>query len=567
MNKKFVPQIVTVFKEGYTLKLFSGDLVAGIITGIVALPLAIAFAIASGVTPSQGFYTAIIAGFIIAVLSGSRVQIGGPTGAFVVMVYTIIQQYGMAGLTMATIIAGLLLLAMGVLQLGTLIKYIPYPVTQGFTSGIAVIIAATQIKSLLGLEMETVPSEFIPKIIACAAHLNTANLWAVGIGAISLATIYLWPRVTTKFPGSLVAIIIGTAIVKIFDIPVTTIGSQFGQMTSALPQFVVPQFSFELVRQVFPAAVSIAMLGAIESLLSAVVADGMTGGRHRSNMELIAQGVANVVCPFFGGIPATGAIARTATNIKNGGKTPIAGIIHAFVLLLILLCFGPMASMIPMCVLAAILIAVAEKMSEYPMFIKMFRAPKSDISIMLATFLLTVLIDLTVAIPTGMIMASFLFMRRMEQVSFAQAVGGEDNENGNESRDPFALNKFDVPVGADVYEINGPFFFGAASKFQDDIINRKVKILIIRMRKVPAIDATGLFALEKIVDTARHKGRTILISGINEQPLSVLRKSGLINKIGKECFHTNISSALDHAKIMLALDHLPHEEDSSEAAM
>ena len=559
MNKGFEPQLVSVFKEGYTRKLFSGDLTAGIITGIVALPLAIAFAIASGVAPSQGFYTAIIAGFIISVLGGSRVQIGGPTGAFVVMVYAIIADYGIDGLTVATIMAGLILVLMGVMRLGAFIKYIPYPVTLGFTAGIAVVIASTQIKPFFGLDITELPSEFIPKIVVCISNIASFNIWAVVISLLSLAVIFLFPRLTSRFPGSLAAIIVGTIAVRLFDLPVDTIGSVFGQMSNSLPQFAVPEFNFSLIAKLFPAAVSIAMLGAIESLLSAVVADGMTGGRHRSNMELVAQGVANIACPFFGGIPATGAIARTATNIKNGGKTPIAGIIHVVVLLLIMLFLGQVAGMIPMCVLAAILISVAVKMSEYHMFIKMFAAPKSDVFVMVATFLLTVLLDLTIAIPAGMVMAAFLFMHRMEQISGVSVIRDDGDEQ--DTGDPMSLSRFNVPQGVEVFEIDGPFFFGAASKFQDDISSRKDKVLILRMRKVPVIDATGLFALEKIIDQARHEGQVVLLSGLNSQPFNALKKSGILRKIGKESIYPSIPEALKHAEVLVNLNELPDKDN------
>jgi sulfate permease, SulP family len=558
VNKRFEPQLVSVLKEGYTRKLFTGDLTSGIITGIVALPLAIAFAIAGGVSPEQGFYTAIIAGFIISVLSGSRVQIGGPTGAFVVMIYAIIVEYGIEGLAVATIMAGLILVLMGIMRLGVLIKYIPYPVTQGFTSGIAVVIASTQIKPLFGLEMAEVPVEFVPKIAACVNSIASFNIWAVVISGASLAIIFLFPRLSSRFPGSLAAIIAGTIVVHVFDLPVETIAGVFGRMSNSLPQFTVPEFDLSLIAKLFPAAVSIAMLGAIESLLSAVVADGMTGQRHRSNMELIAQGAANIICPFFGGIPATGAIARTATNIKNGGKTPIAGIVHAAVLLLILLFLGQIAGMIPMCILAAILISVAIKMSEYHLFIKMFRAPRSDVVVMLATLLLTVLLDLTIAIPAGMVMASFLFMHRMEQISGISVIS-EDEEQDN--CDPMSLSRFKVPQGVEVFEIDGPFFFGAASKFQDDISGRKDKVLILRMRKVPVIDATGLFALEKIIDQARHNGQVVLLSGINSRPYNDIKKSGILRKIGKESIYSGITEALRHAEVLVNLNELPNDRD------
>ncbi|MBI9016577.1 MAG: sulfate permease [Phycisphaerae bacterium] len=553
MHRKFEPQLVTVLREGYSRKLFAGDLTAGVITGIVALPLAVAFAIASGVAPAQGFYTAIIAGLIISILSGSRFQIGGPTGAFVVMVYSIIHQFGMSGLALATIMAGIILVLMGVMRLGSLIKYIPYPVTQGFTSGIAVVIASTQLKPLLGLDIESLPIEFAPKIITCFGNISSCNLWTVIISTFTILILIFWSKVTDKIPGSIIAIIVCTLLVKLFSIPVTTIGSEFGQVSVGLPDFTTPEISFKLISQLFPVAVSIAMLGAIESLLSAVVADGMTGTRHRSDMELVAQGAANIICPFLGGIPATGAIARTATNIKNGGKTPFAGIIHALVLLLILICLGSLASMIPMCVLAGILLGVALKMSEYKLFIKMFRAPKSDIYVMIITFSLTVLLDLTIAIPVGMILASLLFMRRMEQVCGAKIICSDDDDTDmdDERHDPFALSKFQVPDEVVVFEINGPFFFGAASKFQDDLISPDVAILILRMRNVPAIDATGLFALEKIIKLAHHNGRKIIISGINTQPLAAINKSGLIEKIGSQAIHRNISTALQYATELL----------------
>ena len=551
MHNTFKPQFVSVFHEGYRFSTFVGDLNAGIITGIVAMPLAIAFAIASGVTPAQGFYTAIIAGLIISLLSGSKVQIGGPTGAFVIMVYSIVQQFGIQGLMLATIIAGILLILMGIMRLGSFIKYIPYPVTQGFTSGIALAIASTQIKPLLGLKIDSIPCEFIPKIACCVKNISSYDTSTVTLSLITIAILYFWPKISNKIPGSIIAIIFSTIIAKIFDLPVATIGSEFGEVSSTLPGFNAPEVSFKIIQQVFPAAISIAMLGAIESLLSAVVADGMTGEKHRSNMELIAQGTANIICPFWGGIPATGAIARTATNIKSGGKTPIAGIIHAAVLLSIMLCLGSLASLIPLCVLAGILLAVALGMSEYKLFIKMFSAPKSDILVMLTTFLLTVLLDLTIAIPAGMILACLLFMRRMEQICDAKEICPDEADMDDERCDPFALNKFSIPPQVVVYEINGPFFFGAASKFQDDLIKPDAKIFILRMRSVPAMDATGLFALEKIVKRAKHNKRKIIISGINDQPLSVLKKSGLINIIGPESIHRNISTALTYANSIL----------------
>ncbi len=533
MKHTFEPKIVSVIKEGYSKSQFTKDLSAGVITGIVALPLAIAFGIASGVTPAQGLFTAIIAGIIISLLSGSRVQIGGPTGAFIVVVYGIVSKFGIDGLAAATILAGLILLIMGFCRMGNIIKFIPYPVTVGFTSGIAVIIAVTQIRDLLGLRIANLPADFIPKIGAYCQNINSISLPAVTISITALLTINYSSRFSKKIPGSLIAIILTTLIVKMFNLPVETIGSRFGDIPNTLPGLRLPSLSFEQWQAIVPAAVSIALLGAIESLLSAVVADGMTGGSHRSNMELVAQGVANIVAPLFGGIPATGAIARTATNIKNGGRTPFAGIIHAITLLMILFFFSKFAAMIPIASLAAILIVVAINMSEYHVFMKLLKSPKSDIIVLLTTFLLTVLIDLTVAIQAGMIMAALLFMKRMEQVSGARVISSEEEE---EKRD-MTLTKTSIPPltrGIDVFEINGPFFFGASRKFNETLktIAFPPKVLILRMRHVPAMDATGLVALEEIVNMSKKQSYELIISGIQPQPLAVIEKYGLYDKIG-----------------------------------
>ncbi len=417
MSSPFMPKLFTVLREGYTRKQFWQDLTAGVIVGIIALPLAIAFAIASGVKPEQGLYTAIIAGFLISALSGSRVQIGGPTGAFIVIVYGIVQQYGYDGLMIATFIAGIMILAMGFARLGVVIKYIPYPVIVGFTTGIALIIFSGQMRDFFGLQMANVPAEFIDKWTVYAEHFATINPHALGIGLLSLAIVVWWPKLTHRVPGSLIAILAATALVHVFNLPVETIGSRFGEVPSHLPKPHVPELSWSLFTKMFSPALTIALLAAIESLLSAVVADGMLGTRHRSNMELIAQGVANIVSPIFGGIPATGAIARTAANIKNGGRTPIAGLVHALTLLLIMLFFAKWAALIPMATLAAILVVVAYNMSEWHLFIKIFRSPRSDVAVLLITFLLTVLIDLTVAIEVGVVLAAFLFMRRMSMVT------------------------------------------------------------------------------------------------------------------------------------------------------
>lgn len=546
MHSRLIPQILTCYRSGYSLKHFANDLIAGLITGIVALPLAIAFGIASGVTPEQGLCTAIVAGFLISFFSGSRVQIGGPTGAFIVIVYGIVQQYGMAGLTVATLMAGVMLVLMGVCRLGSIIKYLPYPLIIGFTTGIAVIIAVTQIPAFLGMPLEKFPAEFIGKIEVIGSNLNLIDPRSAAIGLLALLIMIIWPRVTRRVPGSLVAILVTTLLVSLLKFPVETIGSRFGGAPDHLPRFAVPSVNLGLMHSLFAPALTIALLAAIESLLSAVVADGMTGQRHRSNMELVAQGIANIISPLFGGIPATGAIARTATSIKNGGTTPLAGIIHSVTLLLILFFFGRYAALIPMPALAAILLMVAYNMSEWRFFVKLFYSPRSDVAVLLTVFLLTVFADLTVAIQTGVVLSAFLFMRRMETVTNAGIIRLED-ENGD-GDDPNALARFTVPEGVEVFEIDGPFFFGAAGKFQEAIRKIKMpKILILRLRHVPAIDATGLRALEEVVNSTRRGGTTLLISGIHKQPATALKKAGLTEKIGHANIHKDIAHALDHA--------------------
>jgi sulfate permease, SulP family len=550
MHTRLIPQIFTCYRTGYSLKRFVNDLVAGIITGIVALPLAIAFGIASGVAPEQGLYTAIIAGFMISFFSGSRVQIGGPTGAFIVIVYGIVQQHGTAGLTVATLMAGVILVVMGICRLGSIIKYLPYPLIIGFTTGIAVIIAVTQIPAFLGMNLTDLPGELIGKLGAIGANLSLVEPLAAGTGLLALFIMIIWPRLTRRIPGSLIAIVITTLMVSLLNLPVETIGSRFGSVPNHLPAFVFPSISPGLARELFAPALTIALLAAIESLLSAVVADGMTGQRHRSNMELAAQGLANIVCPLFGGIPATGAIARTATNIKNGGTTPLAGIIHALTLMLILLFFGRYAALIPMPALAAVLLVVAYNMSEWRFFVKLFKSPRSDVLVLLTVFGLTIFADLTVAIGTGTVLSAFLFMRRMETVTSAGIVQTDDEPDDVD--DPMALSNFDVPGGIEVFEINGPFFFGAASMFQDEISKIDMpKILILRLRHVPAIDATGLRALEETVVSAQRNGTTLLISGIHKQPAAALKKSGLIDRIGHDRVHKDIAHALDHARRLL----------------
>lgn len=551
------PKLFTTLKD-YTSKQFFADLSAGTIVGIVALPLAIAFGIASGVTPEKGLITAIIAGFIISLLGGSRVQIGGPTGAFIVIVYGIVQQYGMNGLIIATIMAGVILVIMGFARFGSVIKFIPHPVVVGFTSGIALLIFSTQIKDFFGLAIDKVPSEFFDKWIDYSYNFSTINYYAFGTAALALFIIMIFPKITHKIPGSIVALLLTTAIVQIFHFPVETIGSKFGELPSALPSPVFPQIDFVTIKNLIGPATTIAILAAIESLLSAVVADGMIGGRHRSNMELVAQGVANIVTPLFGGIPATGAIARTATNIKNGGRTPVAGIVHALVLLLITLFFGQYAKLIPMATLAAILIIVAYNMSEWRSFVEIFKSPKSDIAVLLTTFGLTVVFDLTIAIQVGMVLAVFLFMRSMAMVTNVGIITRELKDDDDESFDANAITNKKVPDDVEVFEINGPFFFGAVSKFRDAMrfIERPPKVLIIRVRNVPAIDGTGIHALEEVYRESIKKGTQLLLSGVHTQPLMVLDQAGFLKVIGEENVLGNIDDSLDRAREILGLPKL-----------
>jgi len=550
-----VPKLVTSLKS-YNRELFLGDLTAGVIVGIVALPLAIAFAIASGVTPDRGLYTAIIAGFIISALGGSRVQIGGPTGAFVVIVYGIVQKYGIDGLIVATIMAGVMLVVIGAVRLGSVIKFIPHPVVIGFTSGIAVIILSSEVKDFLGLRMGALPADFVPKWSAMIHNIGSFNPYAIGVAVASLALILLWPRISHRIPGSIVALVLATVAVQLFHLPVETIGSRFGALSAAFPHPVVPHVSFATASLLIGPAFTIAMLGAVESLLSAVVADGMIGSRHRSNMELVAQGIANIVTPLFGGIPATGAIARTATNVKNGGRTPVAGIIHSLTLLLITLFLGRWAALIPLAVLAAILVVVAYHMSEWRTFVAEFRAPKSDVAVLVATFLLTVLVDLTVAIEVGMVASAFLFMRRMAEVTNVSAVTRELKDADDiYSTDPNGLRRRTIPEGVSVFEVNGPFFFGAAETFKDTMgrVAGNPKVLIIRMRNVPAIDSTGMHTLREVAKRSKKDGTLVLLSDVHTQPLMALSKSDVLDEIGEENVFGNIDDALNRARAHLGL--------------
>lgn len=543
----FRPKLIDTLKN-YSKAQFYQDTIAGVVVGIVALPLAIAFAIASGVSPDKGIFTAVIAGFVISALGGSRVQIGGPTGAFIVVVYAIVQQFGISGLIVATFIAGILLVIMGLTRLGNVIKYIPYPLIVGFTTGIAVIIFSSQVKDFLGLKMGSVPGDFIQKWLAYGAHFSSINWYALAIGLGTVLIITLWPKVTHRIPGSLVAIIVATVAVHLFHLPVETIGSRFGNVASSLPKPVVPGVSFAVIQQLIRPAITIAMLGSIESLLSAVVADGMTGGNHRSNTELIAQGIANICSSLFGGIPATGAIARTATNIKNGGRTPVAGIIHALTLLIIMLFVGKWAALIPMSALAGILVVVAWNMSEMKSFRFILKGSKSDITVLLATFLLTVFIDLTVAIEIGMILAAFLFMRKMMQASSVQQIG-------QSADDEHTMVSVNLPAGVEVFEINGPLFFGAAYKFRDTMkmVEAPVKVLIIRMDRVPVIDATGIRVLKDVCDQLEKKNGKLILSEINSNHvLEELQKARLVFRIGKANITSSFEGAMIRARLIIS---------------
>ncbi len=549
----FKPKILDTIK-GYNKQQFTKDLLAGIIVGIVALPLAIAFGVASGVTPQQGLFTAIIAGFIISALGGSRVQIGGPTGAFIVIVYGIVQQFGVNGLIIATFLAGILLIIMGFVRLGSVIKFIPHPLIVGFTTGIAVIIFSSQIKDFLGLQMGAVPADFIDKWKAFALNISTINPYSVCITIATVLITVFWGKISHKIPGPLVAIIITTAIVYFFPQHIETIGGKFGPISAKFPSPVLPKLDWATIQKLIRPAFTIALLGGIESLLSAVVADGMMGGNHRSNTELIAQGIANIFSALFGGIPATGAIARTATNINNGGRTPIAGMIHAITLFIILFFIGKWAALIPMATLAGILIVVAYNMSEYRTFITITKVWSSDTAILLTTFLLTVLVDITVAIEVGMILAAFLFMRKMTQNSNVTNLTAQLNE-APDYEDPDPISNYQIPENITVYEINGPLFFGAAYKFKDAIrvIEKKPRVLIIRMRYVPIIDATGSHILEEVEKECKNSGIKLILSEIHsEQLMEELQKTRLSFKIGKGNIVPTFKDAITRSETIIA---------------
>ena len=560
----FKPKLLSTMRN-YDRRQFTTDFLAGIIVGIVALPLAIAFGIASGVTPEKGIITAIVAGLIVSVFGGSKVQIGGPTGAFIIIIYGIIQQYGFEGLTIATLMAGVFLIMFGVLHLGTIIKYIPYPIVVGFTSGIALTIFTTQIKDLFGLTMASVPSDFIEKWIAYFKSMPTIDAWSAAVGVGSVAVIALWPKVARfnhvlkKLPGSLIAIIVmtiaGLLLKQYMGVTtIETIGDRFS-ISNQLPGAQVPELSWDVIKGLVSPAITIAILGAIESLLSATVADGVIGDHHDSNTELIAQGMANLASPIFGGIPATGAIARTMTNINNGGRTPVAGIIHAAVLLLIFLFLMPLAQYIPMACLAGVLVIVSYNMSGWRSFVSILKNPKSDVIVLWVTFLLTVIFDLTIAIEVGLICACLLFMRRMAETTDVKVISDEINPEEEES--DFQLGNLEhltIPEGVEVYEINGPYFFGAGNKFEEimgALRHQRPKVRIIRMRKVPFVDSTGIHNLTNLCLMSQAEGIQVVLSGVNPTVQAVLHKAGFDTMLGEDNICSHINIALERAKQLL----------------
>ena len=558
----FVPKSIVCLREGYTREALLRDLLAGLVVGIVALPLALAFAIASGVPPERGLYTAIVAGFLISALGGSRVQIGGPTGAFVVIVYGIVTKYGYEGLVVCTILAGILLIVLGLARMGVLIKFIPYPVVTGFTSGIAVIIFSSQIKDFFGLKMGAVPAEFMEKWVAYGEAFDSMDWTTTLVAAGTLLVLLVWPKISRLVPAPFVAMIFATAAVQLLHLRVETIGSRFGGVPSSLPMPHLPAIPWMHLRDFISPALTVALLAAIESLLSAVVADGMIGTRHKSNMELVAQGIANVASPLFGGIPATGAIARTATNVRTGGRTPLAGMTHAITLLLILVFFGKWAAMVPLCALAAILVVVSYHMSEWRSFAGLLRAPRSDLIVLLLTFALTIFVDLTVAVQVGIVVASLLFMRRMSEVTHIEGVTGE---LGDGSEDPGEITQVrrkkrivggrEIPPGVEVYAVNGPFFFGAADKLGEVLseIAKSPKVLILRMKNVPAIDATGMHALEQMMKKLRAHGTTMILTEIRQQPLRALVRARKLEAFGgRENLAKTLDVALQRAQQLLA---------------
>ncbi|MGU8621673.1 SulP family inorganic anion transporter [Clostridium perfringens] len=550
----YKPKLISLLDDkesGFSKEQFLKDLIAGIIVAIIALPLSIALGISSGVSPEKGLITAIIAGFIISLLGGSRVQIGGPTGAFVVIVFGIIQNHGVDGLIIATFMAGIILVLFGLLRFGSLIKYIPYPITVGFTSGIAITLLSTQVKDFLGLSMTKTPSEFIPKWEAYISHMNTTNLYTLAIGLLALIILIFWPKINKKIPGSLIALIVTTLVVFIFNLPVATIGSQFGKISSNIPMPHIPNLNLNTLKALIGPAFTIALLGGIESLLSAVVSDGMIGDKHNSNAELIAQGIANMGSSLFGGIPATGAIARTAANVKNGGRTPISGIVHSITLLLIMLVFMPLAKFIPLTTLSAILIIVSYNMSEWRTFKAILKAPKSDIAILLTTFFLTVLFDLVIAIGIGMVVSMCLFMRRVA----TSIEVNELNESDCSDKSNIDTDMENLKVGENVlvYDIRGHLFFGAVDTFMNTMkeINDDAKVLVLRMRHTKTLDVTGYKQIKNIALSCKSRNMTLIISELQEQPKKVMRLMGFIDTLGEDHFATNFDEALEKANSLI----------------
>lgn len=544
--QELTPRLFSTLRQGYSTQTMLADLFAGLTVGIVALPLAMAFAIASNVPPERGLVTAIVAGFLISALGGSRTQIGGPTGAFVVIVYGIVEKYGIDGLLVATLMAGLMLIAMGLARMGRALKYIPYPVITGFTTGIAVIIFSSQVKDFFGLSIDKVPSEFIEKWGEYFEHAATLNYWAALIGLLSLVALVVLRRVQPKLPGALVVVIVSSAAVALWELPVETIGSRFGEIPSTIPVPAMPALSLARVRELFQPALTVALLAGIESLLSAVVADGMSGDRHNSNGELVAQGVANIASAAFGGIPATGAIARTATNIRSGAQTPVAGMVHAVFLLFAMLFLAPFAKHIPLTALAAILFLVAWNMAELHHFRYILRAPRSDAVVLLLTFLLTVLIDLTVAVQVGVVLSAFIFLRKMTEVtsvtSALAVLSAEDEEDED-------LDLARVPPGIEVFELRGPFFFAVADKVKDTLqrIKSPARAFVLVMRHVPIIDASGLHALEELLSKCRRQKAELVLVAVQPVVMGKLRRVGFLNRLGDRNVHRTLGDALDAA--------------------
>ena len=544
-SARWMPKSLLCLK-GYNLRTFSADLIAGLTVGLVALPLAMAFGIASGVPPQAGIYTAVVAGFLISALGGSRVQIGGPTGAFVVIVAGIIAKFGVSGLLMVTLMAGVLLVLMGATGLGAAVKFIPRPVTIGFTNGIALLIASTQIKDFLGLTTPTVPSEFFGRMKVLLAHLGTVDWGTLAVAVTSLAVILLLPRFTRRVPGSIVALLLGTLVTALLHLHVATIGTKFGGIPTGMPPFAIPHFRADLILPLFPSALTVALLAAVESLLSAVVADGMSGDKHNSNVELIAQGIANLACPLFGGIPATGAIARTATNIRAGAKTPVAGMVHALVLLLILVVAAPLARFIPLATLAAVLFVVAYNMGEWREIGTILRLSYADIAVWLVTFALTVFADLTVAVEVGIVLAALLYIHRVSQTTTVSTVTDEYIESGR----AHILQDKSVPPYVSILRIHGPFLFGTTEKLAEETadLGGLGQVVILRLRNMTAIDATGLHALEGLAKRLQASGQTLLLCGARDQPARLLEQSSFVEHFGRDNILPHVDAALARAQ-------------------